>query len=77
MKPYYEDHAVEIYHGDCRKILLRLGPVDHIITDPPYSEHVHASCMSAMSAHGGKIAKRTALGFAPLDDATQIGRAHV
>jgi site-specific DNA-methyltransferase (adenine-specific) len=35
--PYYEDGAVTIYHGDCREILPTLGPVDLLLTDPPYS----------------------------------------
>lgn len=37
MKPYYEDEAVTIYHGDCREILPALPTVDLVITDPPYS----------------------------------------
>ncbi len=36
MKPYYEDEAVTIYHGDCREILPTLGEVDLVLTDPPY-----------------------------------------
>jgi site-specific DNA-methyltransferase (adenine-specific) len=36
--PYFEDPAgIVIYHGDCRDILPQLGPVDHVITDPPYA----------------------------------------
>lgn len=35
MKPYYEDDAVTIYHGDCREILLTLT-FDAILADPPY-----------------------------------------
>lgn len=35
MKPYYEDGAVVIYHGDCREILPGLV-VDALVTDPPY-----------------------------------------
>lgn len=42
MRPYYDDAGVTIYHGDCREVLPSLGQVDHVITDPPYSEHVHA-----------------------------------
>ena len=38
MKPYYEDDAVTIYHGDCREILPALrGPARLILTDPPYN----------------------------------------
>ena len=36
MRPYYEDDAVQIFHGDCREILPTLGPVDLVLTDPPY-----------------------------------------
>lgn len=36
MKPYYQDDAVMIYHGDCREILPTLEPVDLVLTDPPY-----------------------------------------
>lgn len=36
--PYYSDDLVTLYHGDCRDLLPRLGPVDAVVTDPPYSE---------------------------------------
>ena len=36
MKPYYQDDACTIYHGDCREILPTLGKVDLVLTDPPY-----------------------------------------
>ncbi len=36
MKPYYQDDAVIIFHGDCREILPNLEPVDLVLTDPPY-----------------------------------------
>ena len=35
-KPYYEDSAVTIYHGDCHDILPQLPKVDLVLTDPPY-----------------------------------------
>ena len=28
--------------GDCIEVMATLAPVDHVITDPPYSDHVHA-----------------------------------
>ncbi len=37
MKPYYQDSAVTIYHGDCREILSTLDPVDLVLTDPPFN----------------------------------------
>lgn len=44
MKPYYEDDSVTIYHGDCREILPTLGPLDAVVTSPPYG---------AVRAYGG------------------------
>jgi site-specific DNA-methyltransferase (adenine-specific) len=37
VKPYYEDDAVTIYHGDCRDVLqtLTVAPA-LVLTDPPY-----------------------------------------
>lgn len=35
-KPFYQDDAVVIYHGDCRKILPLMPKVDLVLTDPPY-----------------------------------------
>jgi site-specific DNA-methyltransferase (adenine-specific) len=46
MKPYYEDGAVTIYHGDCREVLplLRSGPMPLVLTDPPYGiDYQHGS----------------------------------
>ena len=35
-EPYYEDESNTIYLGDCREILLELGHVNAVVTDPPY-----------------------------------------
>jgi DNA modification methylase len=40
MKPYYEEDGITIYHGDCREVLLTLGPLDAIITDPVWPNAV-------------------------------------
>jgi site-specific DNA-methyltransferase (adenine-specific) len=34
--PYYQDESVTLYLGDCRDILPGVGPVDLVLTDPPY-----------------------------------------
>jgi len=60
--PYYTDESVTLYLGKCEDILPTLEPVDHIITDPPYSEHTHKSVRSAkMQANdrGGKYGADT------------------
>lgn len=45
MTPYYEDDAVTLYCGDCRQI--DVGEVDHVITDPPYSDDTHDGARTA------------------------------
>jgi len=48
MKPYYQDSAVTIYHGDCRDIVPTLDKFDLLLTDPPYG----------IGEHGGKCRTR-------------------
>jgi len=36
MKPYYQDSAVTIYHGDCREIMPSISGEFVLISDPPY-----------------------------------------
>ena len=43
MKPYYQDDAVKIYHGDCREIVPTLGRFDLLLTDPPYGARYAAN----------------------------------
>lgn len=57
--------SVTLHCGDCREILPTLGKVDHIITDPPYSERTHAGHDSvARGARDGAV--REPLGYAAL-----------
>lgn len=63
MAPYYEQDGIVIYHGDCREILPALPVVDHVITDPPYSDYVHAKSRAGSrklsgSASGGSLTAR-------------------
>lgn len=44
--PYYDHGGITIYHGDCLDILPELGPVDLVLTDPPYGKeflHLYGS----------------------------------
>lgn len=67
MRAYYSHAGVTIYHGDCLELLPTLEQVDHVITDPPYSEHTHAKqWIGAALTSAGKPRVATAhkgLGF--------------
>lgn len=71
MKPYYQDEHVTLYHGDCAEILPALAPVAHVITDPPYSEHIHSNVrsqrMQSANDRGGRygadVRRNVSLGF--------------
>lgn len=70
MRPYYEDGAVTLHHGRCEDVLPSLDAVDHVITDPPYSEKVHASVRSGKMSEadngargGADVRRKVALGF--------------
>lgn len=54
MKPYYQDDAVTIYHGDCREILPTLPKVDLVLTDPPW---ITSEKKSSLAMNGKGIAK--------------------
>lgn len=43
-----------LYLGDCREILPTLGGVDHIITDPPYSDRTHENHDDASHRRHGR-----------------------
>lgn len=66
MKPYYQDDAVTLYHGDCREMLpdFEECSVDCVITDPPYTERTHGMAKTNKGkGHGVK-----AVDFAPFTD---------
>lgn len=72
VKPYYEDDAVTIYHGDALEVLAELEiSVDAVITDPPYSSgsRTEASKVSsgAMLRSTTDRANRTRFGDRPID----------
>ena len=41
MTPYFDRDGITLFQGDCLDVLPTLGPVDHVITDPPWSEVTH------------------------------------
>ena len=55
LKPYYQDDAVTIYHGDCREIVPQLGRFDLLLTDPPYGIGINKSHrLSVSRGFGGE-----------------------
>jgi DNA modification methylase len=63
--PYYQDSHVTLYHADCRDILPYLGPVDLVLTDPPYGIGEAAG----KNKNRGKLAVSKDYGFADWDNA--------
>jgi len=37
VKPFFQDDAIQIFHGDCFDILPDLAGIGAVVTDPPYS----------------------------------------
>ena len=56
----------ELHLGDCVEVLRDIGQVQALITDPPYSDHVHSSSMRGASGWKGAIAVERELGFASI-----------
>jgi site-specific DNA-methyltransferase (adenine-specific) len=54
-KPYYQDSAVTIYHGDCREIVTQLGRFDLLLTDPPYGVDFKGKATKHTAASGGYV----------------------
>jgi DNA modification methylase len=68
VKPYYDDGAVQIYHGNCLDVLSLLSSVDHVITDPPYEAEAHTlqRRVKRSDASGNTVAVVEPLDFAPI-----------
>lgn len=71
IEPYYSDDYVTVLHGRYQDVLPELQPVQHVIADPPYSEHVHGAARSRrmVSAnnrggrYGADLRRNVDLGF--------------
>ena len=55
IRPYYQDSAVTIYHGDCREVVPTLGRFDLLLCDPPYGIGINKSHrLSVSRGFGGE-----------------------
>jgi|TARA_R110000868_G_scaffold334564_1_gene595279 site-specific DNA-methyltransferase (adenine-specific) len=75
IKPYYEHGGIVIFNSDCREILPTLEPVDHVITDPPFSARTHAGHNASTIGHNGPRkdnADRRVLDYEPFSEADCI-----
>lgn len=84
MSIYYQDDAVTLHHSRWENVLPNLpdGSVDHVITDPPYSDKTHKSVRSRrMSAndrggrYGADVRRVVNLGFDHLTDEERAAAA--
>ena len=68
MKPYYEHAGITIYHGDALDVLPQLGPVDLVLTDPPYGVE---------GGHGGQLKDYRKADYDNFEDTPTYIRAKV
>jgi hypothetical protein len=67
MTPYYDEAGITIYHGNCLDVLPTLGPVDHVITDPPYARDVYLRAARVPAEGAGTRVGRTDHGIHNLE----------
>lgn len=60
-----------VFHGDWRELNLPEASVDVVLTDPPYTEHVHANVRSC-ATNGQLKVKTYGLAFDPLTDYAHV-----
>jgi DNA modification methylase len=73
MTPYYEQDGIVIYHGDCRDVLPQLEPVDHVITDPPYSPRSMRNFRTATTIKERRDGQIRDFGYEALTDEMRAG----
>lgn len=66
-KLYYEKDGIQIWHGDCRDVLPTLGPVDLVLTDPPYGIGADSQAFQNSRQRGSAAARSRDYGPASWD----------
>jgi site-specific DNA-methyltransferase (adenine-specific) len=59
--------GVRLFRADCRDIIPMLGPVDHVIFDPPYEKRTHDAKQNPRRIRSDGRAVSPAINFAPID----------
>jgi site-specific DNA-methyltransferase (adenine-specific) len=70
--PYYEDAAVTVYHANCMDILAQIEDVDHVISDPPYSDTTHEGARTGDSANAGVLVDFASVNVQAIRDALAL-----
>lgn len=74
MAPYYQDAACVIYLGDCREILPTIGPVDLVLTDPPYGVKAELNSTTAKRAAFSISGSRKKNAYGMFEDSVEYVR---
>lgn len=67
MTPFYEDAAVTLFHGDCCEVMVGIGAVDHVITDPPFTQRTSEKSRSGAIGDGYVGIRDRRIGFDGVD----------
>ena len=75
LSPYYEDGGIVIFHANCREVLPTLESVDHVITDPPYSDTTHEGARTGDASSAGVLVNFAATDAQAIADVLEACRA--
>lgn len=64
---FYQDEAVTLWLGDCLDVLPQLEPVDHVITDPPFTQRTSENSRSGAVGDGYVGIRDRRIGFNGID----------
>lgn len=59
--------GIDLYCGDCREILPMVGRAGHVLTDPPYEQHMHVAKANAACIRLDGYASPKPVDFASID----------
>ena len=71
MKPYYQDEAVTLYHGDCREVTAWLE-ADVLVFDPPYGRSWRQGEVKSKGSSRGHVRNEASQTGIANDDSTAV-----